>query len=189
MTIANTARATFVFPLVSVVASFAIGACSSSSSSSTTQTSDDGGVQSDAVAPMVCTTLGLSAAVTPVAVAGAAPQATGGTIVDGIYTLTKYEVYNVTVDPATAPQVKGALEFASGMYAIAFVSSKEGTGEDNETGSFKTSGAMLTFTMVCPTQQAEQAQRYSVSGKTLMLYDVSKTGPTDPVEIATYTLQ
>jgi hypothetical protein len=190
MTIANTARATLAFPFVSLVALLAFAACSSSSSSSpSTSGSDDAGVQSDA-APMMCTTVGFAAgSVTPVAVTGAAPPATGGAIKDGVYRLTKYEVYNVAVDPLTAPKIKGSIEFASGMYAIAFVSSKDGTGEDNETGTFKTSGAMLTFTMQCPGQAAEQAQRYSVSGNTFMLYDVSKMGATDPVEIGTYTLE
>jgi hypothetical protein len=139
---------------------------------------------------MQCTTLALGSAVAPVAVAGAAPTATGGAIQDGVYLLTKYEVYNTpTFDPATAPQIKGAIEFSNGMYAIAFVTSQQGTGEDNETGTYTASASMLTFAMICPTQNAEQARRYSVSGKTLKLYDVSKTGATDPAEIATYTLQ
>src|SRR6185312_16913154 len=99
-------------------------ACSSSSSATVDPgTSDDAGMD----APHMCTTLGYTGApVDPVAVAGDAPVATGGTIPDGTYHLTSYKVYNNAIDPMKVQSLQATFKFAGGTYEVAFSSSKGG---------------------------------------------------------------
>jgi len=170
--------------VVFLVALVALVACSSSSQAPV----GDAGASAEtgaADAAPVCTTLDyVGAPVTPVAATGPAPTAQGGAIADGTYRLTGYTVYGTPIDPANVPHLRGSIRIAGGSYEVAFQTSK---GEDRELGTVATSANTLQLNASCPTISAGSPRRYSISGTRFDLYDVSGSGPTDPVEIATYT--
>lgn len=159
-----------------------VGCSSSSTSAGQAASAADAGMD----APRVCTTLGYAGApVDPVAVAGNAPIAAGGTIADGTYRLTSYKVYNNAIDPSKVQSLQASFKFAAGAYEIAFSSSKGG--EATESGTVTTKGTLLQLTKSCPSMMTESERRYSATATSFDLFDVSNATPSAPAEVATYT--
>ncbi len=81
-----------------------------------------------------------------VAGTGTMPSPQGGTIVDGTYFLTRFEIYPPgSVD---AYKRRHALKFENGK--VESVTSRDGSPEQRNSGTFTTSGTNLVMTVDCP---------------------------------------
>jgi len=125
--------------------------------------------------------------VSQTAVVGIVPQAIGGTIADGVYVLTSYEVFGSA--GLTSDSVSGALLFASPAYQLR-------TLNDTASGIFSTMGPDITLTAECTcsrvlgdcdmTVQMPGTQPYTFFDDTLLVFSDYINGGT---VVATYKQQ
>lgn len=123
--------------------------------------------------------------VSQTAAVGIIPQAVGGTIADGVYVLTSYEVFAAA--GLTPDGVSGVLRFDGAGY-------QRGSLDDAASGTFSTAGAELSFTAACTctaggcdmTAQAPATQPYTAFEGTVLLFSDYVNGGT---ALATYTLR
>jgi hypothetical protein len=91
----------------------------------------------------------LGAQVPGVLVASAAPAPNGGTLVDGTYVLTKYQVYTGPGGPSGSAgnSFASTLVLAGSTYQAV---SNQGSGDERVSGAFMTSGTSYTASVTCP---------------------------------------
>jgi len=141
----------------------------------------DGAARPDLAPPPVdlgapaCGSVALGGATVPETEVVNYPTATGGTIADGTYHLTKYELWSQSAQPYTHRET---LVFAGGM--LTRVAWHSAIGLQSWTGSVTTTSPNLTFDASCPSVMSF-GWRYSVNGNELVILDSS--------QIRTYTRQ
>jgi len=86
------------------------------------------------------------------------PEATGGTIVDGTYELTRFEIY--PPDSSDDSVRARLLQFDKGTIASVM---KDGNSTTVIGGTYTTSGNTITVQVTCP-QKTQFTLKYSVSG-------------------------
>ncbi len=106
------------------------------------------------------------------AVTGDLPAGTGGTVLDGIYTLTEARVYlGVSGVPGpTGTTYKETIQIAGTAFerVLTFKSSGGTSSEIRSRGTFTQSGTTGTITLTCPSQNTESVT-YTVGGSSLSL--------------------
>jgi hypothetical protein len=127
-----------------------------------------------------CTTLDASDdEVTATQESGAMPAAEGGTIDDGLYVLTSFEVYSPGVAD-TSNKLRRLVEF-DGVDMTVIYFDGAGPRHDN-VGTFTKSGSTLMFSIDCP-GEADTMLSYSATPTTFTVLDA------DNSTVATYTKQ
>jgi hypothetical protein len=157
----------------------AIPACDLKSIVSDIVAQKDGG-PSDAGGSGVCNTLVNAApVVSKTTNAGPTPAATGGTIADGTYFLTRMDKWNGITGANTH---KETWVFSSGTIQVVTDNESDG-GTKHASGTYATSGSTLTFTVTCP-----GAQTVSMPF-TATATELTTINADDPNESHTYTKQ
>jgi hypothetical protein len=129
---------------VAVLAYLCAGAACGSSQSASDAATGGGSCSANVPPGQACNTLtNVGAAVTPTCVTDAIPTGTGGTIVDGTYTLTSQTYYGSTACPSA--QVNATLEIAGGCVQEVSGSPILAT----TSTSYTVEGATVTRTVTC----------------------------------------
>lgn len=126
----------------------------------------DAGPPPDTGGP-TCGSAALAGAPLPETETATYPTATGGTIADGTYVLTSYELWSSTAQPYTHRETLV-------IHGSTFERTQEHSliGTTTTSGSLTTSGTDLTLDADCPAPMPE-THRYIVSGSTLVLLQSS----------------
>jgi hypothetical protein len=108
-------------------------------------------------------------------IASAAPTATGGTIVDGTYFQTEFNVYDPSGTPSgpTPSGLKVTLKITGNLMESIQTLPDDSTDTFAET--FVVAGTALNRTLTCPKSAADLAATYTVSGSTLTIYETDPT--------------
>jgi hypothetical protein len=109
----------------------------------------------------------------------APPSALGGTVVPGLYFVTKVNVYRMA-SGAALPTLQEAMNLGSNTYALnSYIDGQQGS---PESGTYSTSGTMFTRTSSCPgAGGGPYSHPYTATSTTLTLYEGG--GTTDTYEI------
>jgi len=120
----------------------------------------------------------VGAAITPMSRAGSPPAMTGGTLVEGTYALTAWDLYNGEHDSKTHQET---FLYQGGM--VTHVQSINGGVNQELGGSYSSSGNVFTWTITCP-QPTSVSVQYTATPTTFMFI-----APDDPNQLQTYTKQ
>lgn len=104
-------------------------------------------------------------------VKSAAPTATGGTIADGTYFQTEFNLYDPG-SPAEAPAASGMIStlVIKGNSIESIIEFPDGSSE-TYSETFSVSGSKLMRNLTCPKTSQEPDAAYSVSGATFTIYE------------------
>lgn len=98
---------------------------------------------------------------------GTFPTPAGGSTADGIYELTKFEIFPPgSVDPHKRKQT---IKLAGNQ--VEFVNHQEGEAEERGAGTFATSGTELSVNFTCPGAQSLKLG-YTATASTLVLFEI-----------------
>ena len=128
----------------------------------------DTGSSTDTGAVMTaCNTLQNTAPVVHIDLApGTAPKPTGGTVPDGTYYVTKYDVYGAPgtgdAGATTANTYQGASVVKSGMYNV--VNATNGAVSQASSGTISESGTQIMLEQTCPSPATVPFAGYSSDG-------------------------
>lgn len=136
---------------------------------SITPSPTDAGKKDSSPPPTACNAVPF-AAVFPVAVSGFDPVLTGGTLVDGVYTLVSYKRYISGTSSTSFPAFSMGVEIKGSTLNLA------GSG-GRATYTFTASGNSLSLTRTCPSA-ATASWDYQISGDMLTLYGVPPSNGT-----------
>lgn len=129
----------------------------------------DAGKRDASPPPTACNAVPFTA-VYPVAVTGFAAALTGGTLVDGVYTLVSYKRYINGTSNTSFPAFSMGVEIKGSTLNLA------GSG-GRATYTFTASGTSLNLTRTCPSP-ATVSWDYQISGDMLTLYGVPPSNGT-----------
>lgn len=122
-------------------------------------------------APKTCSTaMNGAMEATASTVAKAAPAATGGTIADGTYYLTEFNLYDPTGDasPAAPSGMRTTLVIAGNkMESVQEIGGETMTFAE----TFTVDGTALKRILMCPTEEPDLEAVYSVTGTSLTIYE------------------
>jgi hypothetical protein len=108
-------------------------------------------------------------------IASAAPAATGGTIVDGTYFLTEFNLYD-PAGSASAPEPSGLkVTLAIHGNEMDSIQTLPDDSSDTFAETFVVSGTDLNRTLTCPNPGPDLQAVYSVTGNTLTIYETNAT--------------
>jgi hypothetical protein len=113
-----------------------------------------------------------------VAVTHAAPAATGGTIVSGLYFLTAVNWYTSAIPDASAGTIQETSLLTSSMVSVRAFS--DGNEAPPVRGTYTTSGTAVTWMYSCPST-SEQTQSYTATATTFTVYE-QPSGTSDVYE-------
>ncbi len=160
---------------------------SGSSQDSTAQGTDSGtsitdGASGDAGA---CNTLANSGAPVQLMTSGAEPPSgTGGTVVNGTYTLTSIVLYDGLQDAGMSPAASLTISISGDT--VQSIASTSGQPAVVETSTFTTSGTSFTLTQTCPGGGNVQTGTFTATATMLTLFTAG--AGSSPSEVVTFTM-
>jgi hypothetical protein len=117
-------------------------------------------------------------------VAGDPPTPMGGTVVDGTYFITAASVYGSDAGVGPTGNNFQNMSVVSGGGTLYALVAGVGNGASMSNGTIATSGANITLTQTCPSNDVLAFNRFDATGTTLTVYT-----STPPVSALTFTKQ